>query len=301
MARPVETEVARRPRSTAQAYRYCQWLTAHHYENFPVASWLIPPALRPHVAAIYAFARTADDFADEESDPQRALTQLAAWGDALESATGRGGGGPDHPVFVALAETIRTYDLPVQLFRDLLTAFTRDVTVKRYATWDDLLTHYCRFSANPVGRLVLLLFGYREPALHELSDHVCSALQLTNFWQDLAIDLANNRIYLPQEAMARYGVTEAALFQHTAGESFRRLMAHAADVTQSLFDQGQDLPNRVRGRLSWELRATWLGGTTILRRVHAVGYDTFHRRPALTPWDKLSIAGRALLGGARAV
>ncbi len=298
MARPVETEVARRPLSTAQASRYCQWLTARHYENFPVASWVLPPALRPHVAAIYAFARTADDFADEGNDPQRALKQLAAWGDALERCAG---GDVDHPVFVALAETIRTYDLPVQLFRDLLTAFTRDVTVKRYATWDDLLTNYCRFSANPVGRLVLLLFGYRDPALHERSDSICSALQLTNFWQDLAIDLAKNRIYLPQEAMTRYGVTEAELFQHLVSERFRWLMSHAADVTQQLFDQGKALPNHVRGRLAWELRATWLGGTTILRRVRAVGYDTFRRRPALTTWDNLSIAGQVIIGGARAV
>ena len=168
------------PPASSEAYRYCQWLTAHHYENFPVASRLMPRRLRPHVAAIYAFARTADDFSDEERDPERALARLRRWGQALEQCVE---GRPDHPVFLALSETIRTYDLPIQLFRDLLTAFTRDVTVTRYATWASLQNDYCRYSANPVGRLVLLLFGYRDPGLHGLSDHICTALQLTNFWQ----------------------------------------------------------------------------------------------------------------------
>ena len=272
------------------AYRYCRWLTAAHYENFPVASWLIPPALRPHVAAVYAFARTADDFSDEDSDPARALRRLAQWGEQLERcAAGRA----DHPVFVALGQTIRVYDLPIQLFRDLLTAFTRDVTVHRYATWDRVLGDYCRYSANPVGRLVLLLFGYREPTLHTLSDAICTALQLTNFWQDLAIDLRKDRVYLPQEAMARHGVTERALFGHVTDEKFRALMTEAADVAERLFRQGAALPESVKGRLAWELRATWLGGTTILRRIRAAGYDTFRRRPALTTADKLNIALRA--------
>ncbi|MBI4226649.1 MAG: squalene synthase HpnC [Candidatus Omnitrophica bacterium] len=268
-------------------------MTASHYENFPVASWLIPPALRPHVAAVYAFARTADDLSDEESDPQRALTRLAQWGESLEACVA---GRATHPVFVALGETIRVYDLPVQLFRDLLTAFTRDVTVHRYATWDDLLTNYCRYSANPVGRLVLWLFGYRDAELHRLSDCICTALQLVNFWQDLAIDLHKDRIYLPQDTMARYGVTEAALFDHVVDEGFRRAMTEAADVAERLFREGAALPGRVRGRLRWELRATWLGGTTILRRTRAAGYDTFRHRPALTTADKLMIAMRAFRG-----
>lgn len=274
-----------------QAYRYCRWLTAAHYENFPVASWLIPAALRPHVAAIYAFARTADDLSDEESDPQRALTRLARWGDQLEQCAA---GQAAHPVFIALGDTIRVHHLPLQLFRDLLTAFTRDVTVHRYATWDDLLTNYCRYSANPVGRLVLLLFGYRDSELHRLSDSICTALQLTNFWQDLAVDLKKDRLYLPQEAMARHGVTERDLFAQVVDDRFRAAMAEAADVAEQLFLDGAALPECVQGRLAWELRATWLGGTTILRRTRAVGYDTFCHRPALTAADKLSIALRAL-------
>lgn len=280
--------------TTAQAYRYCQWVAARHRENFPVASWLMPPALRPHVAAVYAFARTADDVADEPGDPSRALISLQRWGASLERcAEGRGG---DHPVFIAVGETIRAHDLPVQLFRDLLTAFTRDVTIHRYATWDDLLTHYCRYSANPVGRLVLRLFGYRDPALEVLSDHLCTALQMANFWQDLAVDWRKGRIYLPQAAMAEHGVTEQQFAAQVVDAPFRRLMAHAADVTQRLFDQGAPLPSQVSGRLRWELRATWLGGTTILRRVRAAGYDTFRARPRLTRWDLARIGAQALVG-----
>lgn len=274
-----------------QAYRYCRWLTASHYENFPVASWLIPAALRPHVAAIYAFARTADDLSDEESDPERALTRLARWGEQLESCAA---GQAAHPVLIALGETIRTRRLPLQLFRDLLTAFTRDVTVHRYATWDSLRDDYCRYSANPVGRLVLLLFGHRDSELHLLSDRICTALQLTNFWQDLAIDLKKDRIYLPQEAMARHGVTERALFDQIVDDQFRALMAEAADVAEQLFLDGAALPECVEGRLAWELRATWLGGMTILQRVQTAGYDTFHHRPALTTRDALRIGWRAL-------
>lgn len=288
------------------ASRYCQWLAATHYENFPVASWLIPAALRPHVAAIYAFARTADDFSDEESDPPRALARLAQWGEQLEQCVK---GQARHPVFIALHDTIRAYDLPIQLFRDLLTAFTRDVTVHRYTTWDDLLTNYCRYSANPVGRLVLWLFGYRDPELHRLSDRICTALQLTNFWQDLAIDLHKDRLYVPQEVMARHGVTERDFMSRVVDDRFRAAMTEAADVTEALFHEGAALPERLRraetaaprpagqrlrGRLRWELRATWLGGMTILRRTRAVGYDTFRRRPALTTVDKLVIAMRAL-------
>ena len=281
----------------SRAYRHCQRLTFRHYENFPVASWLIPLALRPHVAALYAFARVADDFADETQDPERALRQLGEWGEALERCTA---GHSDHPIFIALAQTIRIHDLPIQLFRDLLTAFTRDVTVKRYATWEDLTFNYCRYSANPVGRLVLLLFGYRDPSLHELSDHICTALQLTNFWQDLAVDLAKGRIYVPLEAMAQYGVSESEFLRQEATDRFRALMEHAADFTERLFEKGRALPDRVAGRLRWELRATWLGGMTILRRVRAVGYDTFRRRPMLSAWDKARIAVQAIAANAHA-
>lgn len=282
-----------------RAYRYCRWLTARHDENFPVASWLIPSAMRSHVAAIYAFARTADDFADETpQDPRGALADLAAWGRALDKAVG---GRPDHPIFIALADTIRRYDLPPQLLHDLLTAFTRDVTVTRYATWDALLNDYCRYSANPIGRLVLYLFGYRDPARHELSDQICSALQLTNFWQDLKIDAAKGRIYLPQAVMASHGVSEDEVLRGAVSDRFRAAMADAAGFTEALFRRGALLPGRVRGRLRWELHATWLGGMTILARTRQVAFDTYRRRPALTTWDKIRIAVQAIGGGRHAV
>ncbi len=286
--------IAAADESVRRAYRYCQWLAARHYENFPVASWVLPARLRPPVAAIYAFARTADDFADERRDPAEALRELAAWGAHLERCAA---GHPDHPVFVALADTIRAYDLPVQLLRDLLTAFTRDVTVTRYDTWDDLLTNYCRYSANPVGRLVLRLFGYRDAALDELSDALCTALQLTNFWQDLAIDLDKGRIYVPQSVLRRHGVMEEAFGRRQVDERFRRAMAEAADVTEQWFQRGRTLPDRVSGRLRWELRATWHGGMTILARVRAASYDTWHRRPTLTALDKVRIGLAGLCPG----
>ena len=257
-----------------------------------MASWLLPARMRRHVAAIYAFARTADDFADECRDPATALRELAAWGARLERCAA---GQPDHPVFVALAETIRAYELPVQLFRDLLTAFTRDVTVTRYATWDDLLTRDCCYSANPVGRLVLRLFAYRDPELDALSDAICTALQLTNFWQDLGIDLAKGRIYLPQDLLRRHGLSDEALRRREVREPFRRAMAEAAAFTEDLFQRGRALPDRVSGRLAWELRATWHGGMTVLARVRAAGYDTFRHRPTLGALDAL----RIMLAGLR--
>ncbi|MBI4313870.1 MAG: squalene synthase HpnC [Candidatus Omnitrophica bacterium] len=275
------------------AYRYCRWLTSHHYENFPVGSILIPRKLRPHVAAVYAFARTADDFADEHSDAKEALQRLSDWRGALARCAQ---GQADHPVFIALSDTLQKHRLPVQLFEDLLTAFERDVTVKRYVTWSDLLGEYCRYSANPVGRIVLLLFGYRDPKLHLMSDDICSALQLTNFWQDLEIDLRKNRIYLPKEEMERCGVTEEALFRRDTGENFQHLMDRAFDVTQALFARGADLPDQVSGRLRWELKATWLGGMSILARTREVHYDVFRRRPALTWQNRLRIAAEVVAG-----
>jgi phytoene synthase len=274
--------------SLEQAYQYCQWLTVRHYENFPVASGLLPKALRPHVAAIYAFARSADDFADEERDPQRALERLAGWRENLNSRNNV------HPIFIALADTIRRFDLPVQLLDDLLTAFERDVTVKRYATWEDLINNYCRCSANPVGRLVLHLFGWRDEQLHLLSDRICTALQLTNFWQDLKIDLAKGRIYLPQELLRRHGVTEESLLQGKPSGNFAAAMEEAAGFTRELFWRGEALPSLVKGRLRWELRATWMGGMAVLKRTTRLRVKGSYERPALGWKDKLAIGMTAV-------
>ena len=204
-----------RPDHLERAYRYCQWVTFHHYENFPVASWLLPRSVRPHLAALYAFARSADDFADEGKYRDRSLDLLARWRQALgviaSALTGpRNDGLASQPIFLALSDTIRRFDLPVQWLEDLLTAFTMDVTKRRYADWEELL-NYCRYSANPVGRLVLALFGVRDPKIQRMSDSICTALQMTNHWQDLGIDLARGILYIPQTFLREFRVGEQEL------------------------------------------------------------------------------------------
>lgn len=278
-------------KSLREAYRYCQWLTAHHYENFPVASWLLPASKRPHVAAIYAFARSADDFSDEAKYKGRGGELLNQWRSMLWAC---GNGTPSsHPIFIALSDAIRRCELPVQLCDDLLTAFTMDVTKRRYADWEELAT-YCRYSANPVGRLVLHIFDRRDPKLFELSDAICTGLQLANHWQDLCIDLAKDRLYIPQSFLARHGVTEESLFRHETSPAFCSLMEELVDRAHLLFDAGEPLLDHVRGRLRLELKLTLLGGRAILNRIEAVGYDVFRHRPALSLPRKLILLSYAL-------
>lgn len=291
-----------------QAYRYCEWITTGHYENFPVASWLLPRAVRPHIAAIYAFARSADDFADELKYRGRSLELLQGWRAALRlmgtdcfSKPGFTNGEKQpvpfsHPIFLALADTVRRRDLPVQLLDDLLTAFTMDVTKKRYADWEELLT-YCRYSANPVGRLVLLVFGIREPRLHDYSDRICTALQLTNHWQDLRIDWAKGMLYVPQSLLREHGMEEADL-QRTesvaSSQKFRALMADLVARARRLFDEGAPLIREVSGPLRLELKLTLLGGRAILDRMEGVGHDVFARRPVLSKFSKIGLLARAV-------
>lgn len=266
------------------AYTHCARLARAHYENFPVASRLVPRHARHHVAAVYAFARGADDLADEGTrSPEERLAALARWGDWLhEAADGRpvAAAGPDAAVFVAVAATARACRLPLSLFDDLLSAFAQDVTVHRYATWTHVLD-YCRRSANPIGRLVLRIAGYDEPGLDRLSDNVCTALQLTNFWQDLADDWARGRLYVPEEV---YGLAGARLedFDPAALSSeWRTALTNVAARTHELFDAGRRICDEVSGRLRLELRLTWLGGRRILERLEAVSFDTVHHRPTL--------------------
>ena len=281
----------------AAAYASCERDAREHYENFPVASLLIPREMRRHIAAVYAFARAADDFADEgaRSDEERHRL-LDGWGERLrEAAAGAvshvapAAGEPPNTVdiFTALGATMRERELPAQLFEDLLSAFRQDIDVKRYGTWDDLLD-YCRRSANPVGRLVLRIAGYREPRLDAWSDDVCTALQLTNFWQDLRTDLARGRLYLPAEELRLHGCSEADLEAGVVTSGWQRALAAAVTRTRALFDAGQPLCDAVRGRLRYELRATWLGGTRILTRLEASHFDAIHHRPRLgvvdMPW-----------------
>ncbi len=267
----------------ARAYAYCEALARAHYENFPVASRLLPPRLRPHVAAIYAFARAADDFADEPGrDTAERLRLLAGWRAKLHAAAASASA--TDPVFVALAHTIRTHRLPVSLFDDLLSAFEQDVTKTRYQTWPEVLD-YCRRSANPIGRLVLRLGGYDEARLDRASDAVCTALQLTNFWQDLERDWAIGRLYVPADDRLATGAREEDLAARRLTAEWRSVMATVAERTRRLFADGRLVCDEVHGRLRWELRLTWLGGSRILDRLEATGFDVFHHRPTLRKID----------------
>jgi len=281
--------------SLDEAYAVCARFAREHYENFPVASRLLPSPMRPHVAAVYAFARVADDFADEGDVPEAdRLARLDAWNAWLQRAGGEAeappGGGtnglpPETPaVFAALRATIRSCDLPLSLFEDLLSAFRQDVTTRRYGSWAEVLD-YCRRSANPVGRLVLRIAGHRDEALDRSSDAVCSALQLTNFWQDLERDWAKGRLYLPLDDCRRAGARFEDLDAGRVTGAWREVLRQAGSVTAELFETGRVVCSEVRGRLGVELRLTWLGGRRILERLEQAGFDVFGRRPALGPAD----------------
>ena len=296
------------PADTEAAYAACLRLAREHYENFPVASWLMPPAARPHVAAIYAFARIADDFADEgRREPADRLALLDGWQQRLDAAArgeAAGTGNARHDaVFVALAETLRllgaaeaTPHVPSAhiLLSDLLSAFRQDVVTTRYETWDSVLD-YCRRSANPVGRLVLLVTGNDAPARAVQSDAVCTALQLTNFWQDLARDWVNGRLYVPLDVVHAHGARLEDLDQARWTPEWRAALRDVGGRTRALFAAGRPVADGVRGRLRLELRATWLGGHRILDRLAEADYDVFHARPSLAWPDAARIAAGALL------
>lgn len=277
------------------AYAHCERLAREHYENFPVASRLVPAAMRPHIAAIYAFARTADDFADAPGIPDAERFRLLDdWGARLRASQldppldaaavdEDARDGADH-IFLALSATIRQKHLPVQLFEDLLSAFRQDITVKRYATWAELFD-YCRRSANPVGRLVLRVADYDDPRLDAASDAVCTALQLTNFWQDLEVDWRNGRLYVPLEERDRAGAPEADLDAGRMTPAWQDAMRGVAARTRASFEAGRPVCDGVRGRLRWELRFTWLGGSRILDKLESTGFDVFTKRPALGAGD----------------
>ena len=274
----------------ARAYAACEAMARAHYENFPVASRLLPRAMRPHVAAVYAYARVADDIADEGSAPAaERQAQLAAWQRRLHAAVAveRAADAPhEHEdlIVIALAHSIRWLDLPIALFDDLLSAFAQDTMTTRYASWSEVLD-YCRRSANPVGRLVLRVAGYDRADLDAASDAVCTALQLTNFWQDLEIDWKKGRIYLPAATRDDARAREEDLAARRMTAEWRRALGEAVARTRRLFRAGVPVADGVRGRLRWELRATWLGGTRILDKLEAADYDVFTRRPALTRAD----------------
>lgn len=277
------------------AYAYCERLAREHYENFPVASRLLPAPMRPHIAAVYAFARRADDFADEPGmDDAERLRLLDGWERRL-----RGDSSVDVPeqlgaeqIFRALANTIRRCRLPLAPLTDLLSAFRQDVTTTRYRTWADLLD-YCRRSANPVGRLVLRIAGHDDSALDAQSDALCTALQLTNFWQDLAIDWRRGRLYVPLEDRDRSGARDADLAAGRITPEWESTLAALAGRTRALFEAGRPVCDGAQGRLRWELRLTWLGGSSILDRLEDVRFDVFRHRPALGVADAIPLLWRA--------
>jgi len=289
----------------AAAYASCARDARTHYENFPVASWLVPRHMRHHVAAVYAFARAADDFADEGTrsvDERHRL--LDSWLCRLRDAVSESPPPPRHPIvegepantneiFLALGATIREKQLPSGLFEDLLSAFRQDVTVTRYESWVDVMD-YCRRSANPVGRLVLRIADYRDPKLDGWSDAICTALQLTNFWQDLKIDFDRGRVYIPVDEMRAHGALPSDLSGSMMTPAWTRAVAAAVSRTRALFNEGLPLCDAVRGRLKYELRATWLGGTRILDRLERSEYDMIHSRPPLGAADAPWFAWRML-------
>ena len=284
--------------SVEESFRYCERLARAHYENFPVGSVLIPKRLRKHFYSIYAFARTADDYADEgqgaDSSIERRLALITEWRERLHMAFN---GEAGHPVFIALRETRARFDLPISLFDDLLSAFSQDVVKRRYENVDEL-SDYCRRSANPVGRLILLLFGHTDSELHERSDDICTALQLANHWQDVAIDLAKDRVYLPAEDLDRFGVTVDELKTGSPGPKFKGLLRFEVERARDYFVRGKPLCAAVGGRLGLELRAVWSGGWRILDRIEENDFDVFARRPEITFSDKWRVVLGALRKGA---
>ena len=278
--------------SLSEARVWCKRLAESHYENFHVASWFLPEALRPHFHSIYAYCRVSDDLGDEVGDKQVALALLDMWGRELDACYE---GHARHPVFVALAETIRACSIPKEPFADLLTAFRQDQTVTRYRTMQDVLG-YCRYSANPVGRLVLYVCGYADEERFQLSDATCSALQLANFWQDVRVDYAKDRVYLPQDDMRRFGVSDETIAQGIATPEFRALLRHEVDYARGLFEQGLALIGMVDRDLALDLDLFSRGGLEILRAIERRDYDVLSARPAISKGAKLSLALRAVSG-----
>lgn len=294
MLRPGELELAANlpPNNCAPeaARLYTRWLATHHYENFNVVSWLLPKNLHQHFYNLYAYCRWADDLGDEIPQRDRAFELLDWWEQELQACYD---GRPCHPVFVALRETILAKDIPQQPFADLLKAFRQDQIVKRYSTWDSMIG-YCVYSANPVGRLVLYLCGYRDEERQRLSDATCTALQLANFWQDVSRDLEKGRIYIPLDLAAAHGVSEEDIVRRRFSDRYVALMKDLIARTRALFAEGAPLSKIVDRRLSVDLEMFTRGGLAVLNAIESIGYDTLHRRPAISKFTQARLLGRAL-------
>lgn len=282
------------------AQRYTRWLATHHYENFKVVSWLLPPRLRQHFYNLYAYCRWSDDLGDEVNNARRALELLDAWEDELRLCYGVVPG-PSHPVLIALRETIRAKELPIRPLVDLLRAFRQDQRVHRYATWEDMIG-YCVYSANPVGHLVLYLCGYGDEERQRLSDCTCTALQLANFWQDVSRDLDKGRIYIPLDLLAEHGVAESEIVERRFSSRYAELMKELIARTRLLFAAGLPLVERVEPFLRVDIELFTRGGLAVLDAIEAMGYNTLEHRPTLTRWTQARLFGGALftrVAGAR--
>src|SRR5579862_3585797 len=294
MSLPSNFEIAKElpPPGTSvnQAEQYTRWLATHHYENFVVASVFLPRHLRQHFYNVYAYCRWADDLADEIPETDKALELLDWWGEELIQCYS---GSATHPVFIALKGTIEKFNIPMEPFSDLLAAFRQDQTVRRYSTWNDVLG-YCRYSANPVGRLVLYLCGYTDSERQAFSDYTCTALQLANFWQDVSRDLNKDRIYIPADLMAENGLQDADLFQRRFDKRYANLMRVLVQRTRELFEKGLPLAGRVASNIRVDIQLFSRGGLAVLDAIESIGYNTLERRPSLTGATKLKLIGRAL-------
>ncbi len=278
--------------SLEQSRAYCERLARSHYENFSVTSWFLPARLRQHFFNVYAYCRISDDLGDEVGNPAASLLLLDQWQRELDACYA---GSPRHPVFVALAETVRKFEIPQHEFSDLLTAFRQDQTITRYETFDDLLG-YCRNSANPVGHLVLYLCGYRDAERQKLSDYTCTALQLANFWQDVSVDYAKGRIYLPLESLRRFGVTEEDLTANRNTSSFCEMMRFEVARAREWFERGLPLVGKVDKELAIDLELFTRGGQEILKAIEKQGFAVLGRRPTISKSRKLALVARAALG-----
>ncbi|MGA7293921.1 MAG: squalene synthase HpnC [Terriglobales bacterium] len=294
-ALPPEYAFPERAPTVEEAREYCRRLARSHYENFSVASWFLPARLRQHFFNVYAYCRISDDLGDEAGDASASLQLLDQWEAELNSCYD---GYPRHPVFVALAETVRTFDIPKHEFADLLTAFRQDQRVGRYETFNDLLG-YCRYSANPVGHLVLYLCGYKDSERQMLSDYTCTALQLANFWQDVSADFGKGRIYLPLEDLRRFGVSKEMIQAGDNNSSFRRMLEFEVDRAREWFAQGMPLVAKVDRELAIDIELFSLGGREILSAIERQNYAVLGRRPAISKSRKLALVARAALGKLR--
>ena len=275
--------------SLSTAFERCSDLARQHYENFPVGRF-IRKDLRPHVHAIYSFARTADDFADEPAFEGKRLDFLSDWRLQLYQAEK---GVVSNPIFNALSHTLQVHQPPIEWLDDLIQAFEYDVKNPRHQTFEDLM-RYSTQSANPVGRLVLWLHGFRSEQLFQLSDHICTGLQLTNFWQDIAVDWEKDRVYLPQDLLTEYGYSEADIAAGLVNEPFQKMMLDLYQRTEDLFGLGKPLCSKVGGRLSIELKAVWNGGRRILEKTRENGFDVYRHRPRLSKKDVLPLIWKTL-------